>query len=52
MTYDVKTPQEYLENLEADWRKEKLQNLRSLILQQAPDIQEFIQYKMLAYGDE
>jgi len=52
MTYDVQTPQEYLAQLETDWQKEKLQNLRAIIIEKAPEIQEFIQYKMLAYGNK
>lgn len=54
MQYDVKTPEKYLEALEADWRKEKLESLRKLIKSAAPDILECINYKMLGYkfGDE
>jgi len=51
MQYDVKTPSEYLRNLEDDWRKEKIERLRELILSKAPEIIEGIEYKMLCYGD-
>ena len=54
MQYNVKTPEEYLEALESDWRKEKLESLRKLIKSAAPDILECINYKMLGYkyGEE
>lgn len=52
MQYDVETPEAYLEALEDDWRKETLEELRSLILSADPDLVEGIQYKMLAYGDD
>ena len=54
MQYDVKTPEEYLEAVQSDWRKEKLESLRKLIKSAAPDILECINYKMLGYkyGDE
>ena len=49
MQYDVSSPSEYMESLEPDWRKEKLQELRELILQQDSAIQETINYKMLCF---
>ena len=49
MQYDVQTPEEYLESLPLDWRKEKLEELRSLILRQSGDLEEIINYKMLGY---
>jgi len=52
MQYDVQTPEEYLNVLEQDWRKEKLEAIRALIRTQAPDLTEGIQYKMLSYGQE
>ena len=52
MQYDVQTPTEYLDALEQDWRKEKLEAIRSLIQVEAPDLVEGIQYKMLSYGEE
>ena len=52
MQYDVKTPEEYLEALEDDWRREKLLELRKLIKEIGPDLVEGIDYKMLSYRDE
>jgi uncharacterized protein YdhG (YjbR/CyaY superfamily) len=51
MQYDVETPSEYLKALEDDWRKEKLQCLREIILSKEPEIVESIKYLMLSYGD-
>ena len=50
MQYDVKTPEEYLEVLENDWRKEKLLAIRQMILDHAPELEESIRYKMLNFG--
>ena len=52
MQYDVKTPAEYIDKLDDDWRLEKLENLRSLIKTKAPVLIEGINYKMLSYGDD
>lgn len=52
MQYDAKTPQEYIEMLEDDWRREKLTELRALLLEKAPGFDETINYKMLAYKDD
>lgn len=52
MQYDVRTPLEYLESLDDDWRREKLQELRSLINSHGTDLAEGIDYKMLSYRDE
>lgn len=52
MLYDAKTPSEYMEMLEDDWRKEKLQQIRRMILSSGPDLDEVISYKMLGYKDE
>ncbi|BFM48754.1 DUF1801 domain-containing protein [Marinomonas sp. THO17] len=49
MQYDVNTPSEYMKSLDLDWRKEKLQELREMILQQDSAIQEAINYKMLCF---
>jgi len=51
MQYDAKTPDEYLKMLADDWRREKLEELRALIIEKAPDFEEGIGYKMLSYGD-
>jgi len=48
--YEVNSPEEYLEVLEHDWRRDKLLEIRELIFQHAPDIDEGIKYKMLVYG--
>lgn len=52
MQYDVQTPEEYLNMLEDDWRREKLLELREIILEYGPDLVEGIDYKMLSYRDE
>ena len=49
MQYDVNNPSEYMKSLDVDWRKEKLQELREIILQQDSAIQETINYKMLCF---
>ncbi len=50
MQYEVRSPEEYLQQLNEDWRKEKLLQVRDMILKQEAAPKEFIQYKMLAYG--
>lgn len=50
MLYDVKTPAEYLNALEDDWRKPKLLTLRDMVLKAGPDLEEAIDYKMLSFG--
>lgn len=54
MQYEVATPEEYIEKLDNDWRKEKLQLVRQIILDAAPELEEAIRYKMLGYksGEE
>ncbi|NJO92358.1 MAG: DUF1801 domain-containing protein [Chloroflexia bacterium] len=49
MQYNAKTPQEYLNSLETDWRKEKLEQVRDLILKNNPELKEGIEFKMLCY---
>ncbi|WP_100640819.1 iron chaperone [Alteromonas facilis] len=49
MQYDVSDPQEYLAQLEPDWRKDKLLELRSMIVQHCDAIEETINYKMLCF---
>jgi uncharacterized protein YdhG (YjbR/CyaY superfamily) len=51
MKYEANTPTAYLENLEDDWRKPKLLEIRELISRIGPDLKEHINYNMLAYGD-
>ena len=50
MQYAAKTPKEYLKELENDWRKLKLEEIRSIILHHGSALQEGIEYKILAYG--
>lgn len=50
MLYEASTPAEYLELLEEDWRKEKLMELRKMLLAH-PTLEEGIKYKMLSYAD-
>ena len=50
MQYEVKTPSEYLEQLENDWRTEKLMQVREMIKKNGPDLTERIEYKMLSYA--
>lgn len=50
MQYDIKSPEEYIEVLEEDWRKEKLLAIRKMILDYAPELEEAIRYKMLNFG--
>lgn len=52
MQYDVKNPEEYLEMIEDDWRKEKLLSIRQMIIDYAPELKEVIRYKMLNYGKD
>ena len=52
MQYKADNPQAYLQELEDDWRKEKLGQVRDLILGHTANLQEGIEYKMLAYGDD
>lgn len=52
MQYNAKTPAEYLEMLDDDWRREKVEILRSLIRSRVPNVIEGINYKMLSYSDE
>ncbi len=52
MHYDVKTPAEYMDVLDKDWRLDKLEELRALIKSKAPEMSEGIKYSMLSYGDE
>lgn len=50
MQYEAASPSEYFDHLEDDWRKDKLNELRSIIVSN-PTIQEGINYKMLSYQD-
>ena len=50
MQYDVKTPNQYLEILEKDWRKDKLIQVREMINKSGPELTEGIYCKMLSYA--
>jgi uncharacterized protein YdhG (YjbR/CyaY superfamily) len=45
--YDAKTPSEYLNMLDTDWRKAKLLEIRKLIKKHGPELKEGINYGML-----
>ena len=49
MQYKVTTPVEYLQQLDPDWRKEKLEEVRDLIVSLGPELKEGIEYNMLCY---
>ena len=49
MLYDVKTPSEYFEKLENDWRKDKLIEVREMIKKNGSELTEGIYCKMLSY---
>ena len=50
MQYPVNSPSEYFDALDNDWRKDKLLQVRDLILKYGSDLSESIEYKMLAFG--
>ena len=50
MQYEARSPEAYLAQLEDDWRKETLLQIRALIQNLAPELDERIHYKMLGYG--
>ena len=50
MQYDAKTPNEYFDLLKADWRKEKLLEIRALIRKHGPELDESIKYGALIFG--
>ena len=49
MQYEVDTPQQYLDQLADDWRKQTLLQIRALIQSHGQVLDEVIQYKMLGY---
>ena len=49
MQYNVNTPEQYLSELEADWRRDTLTAIREMIQTHGPALSEGIEYKMLAY---
>ena len=50
MQYDVKTPDEYFEKIEKDWRNDKLHEVREMIVKNGPEFKEGIYCKMLSYS--
>ena len=52
MQYNASTPAEYLDQLDDDWRKEKVLQVREMIKNHDPELVEGIEYKMLSYGDD
>ena len=52
MQYNAKTPDQYIQMLDDDWRKEKIDILRALVKSRVPNVVEGIHYKMLSYSDE
>ena len=52
MQYAAKTPTEYLDRLETDWRKEKLLEIRKLIKRHGPELKEGLRWGMLTYAGE
>jgi len=50
MLDDAETPSDYIEQLDNDWRREKLQGIRTIIKELAPQLEERIHYKMLGYA--
>lgn len=51
MQYEAKNPDEYIDQLEKDWRKDKLEKVRAMIKTSGPDLKEGIEYKMLSYSN-
>ena len=52
MQYQVNTPQEYLDVLDEDWRKEKVIQVWKLLEEEDPQLQTGIECKMLSFSDE
>ncbi len=52
MQYNADTAEAYMDQLEDDWRREKLEHVRALIKDAAPHLKEGIEFKMLRYADE
>lgn len=51
MQYDVSSPTQYFDVLDNDWRKNRIMEIRDMIIGYAPQLEEKIAYCMLAYGD-
>lgn len=52
MQYKVNTPQEYLDVLVEDWRKEKLIEVWKILEEEGPEFNSGIEYKMLSFADD
>ncbi len=52
MQYNADTAEAYMDQLEDDWRREKLEHVRALIKDSAPHLKEGIEFKMLRYADD
>ena len=50
MLSDASTPQDFIAQLDDDWRRKTLLALREIILRQSPRLEEHMHYKMLGYG--
>ena len=48
MLYDVKSPEEYLNQLPDDWRHEKVIALREIIIDKGPKLTEKINYSTIS----
>ena len=51
MHYNAHSPEDYVAQLDPDWRKEKLLQIREYLLHVDPNLKEGIEYNMLAYGN-
>jgi len=52
MQYAAKTPAEYLKMLERDWRRDKLLELRTLLLKHGPELKEGVKWGVLTFSDK
>lgn len=52
MIRDANTPQDYIAQLDDDWRRKSLLDIREILLSQTPKMQEDMNYKMLGYSIE
>lgn len=50
MLSKAKTPQDYIDQLDNDWRRKTLLDIRAIIFNHAPALEEHMHYKMLGYG--
>ncbi|MGC1207438.1 MAG: DUF1801 domain-containing protein [Ornithinimicrobium sp.] len=50
MQSNAATPEEYVDRLDPDWRRDTLEQLRSIIQCEAGDLEESMHYKMLGYS--